>query len=53
MSAALEAREIDVAIGILQPAHSGIDSESLFQERFVAHHRGRLDTGESAASKGR
>jgi len=36
VSEALEAREIDLAIGILQPAHSGIDSESLFQERFVA-----------------
>ena len=36
VSEALEAREIDVAIGILQPLHSGIDSESLFQERFVA-----------------
>ena len=31
-----QSREIDVAIGILQPLHSGIDSESLFQERFVA-----------------
>jgi DNA-binding transcriptional LysR family regulator len=36
VSAALEARDIDLAIGILQPAHSGIASESLFQERFVA-----------------
>ncbi len=36
VSTALEARDIDLAIGILQPAHSGIASESLFQERFVA-----------------
>jgi DNA-binding transcriptional LysR family regulator len=36
VSAALEARDIDLALGILQPAHSGIASESLFQERFVA-----------------
>jgi DNA-binding transcriptional LysR family regulator len=36
VSAALETHEIDVAIGILQPAHSGIDSELLFAERFVA-----------------
>jgi DNA-binding transcriptional LysR family regulator len=36
VSEALEAREIDMAIGILQPRHSGIDSESLFQDRFVA-----------------
>jgi DNA-binding transcriptional LysR family regulator len=36
VSAALEARDIDVAIGILQPAHSGIAAETLFQERYVA-----------------
>ena len=36
VSAALEARDIDLAVGILQPAHSGIASESLFNERFVA-----------------
>ncbi len=35
VSAALEARDIDIAIGILQPGHSGIASETLFQERFV------------------
>jgi DNA-binding transcriptional LysR family regulator len=36
VSAALEARDIDLAVGILQPAHSGIASETLFAERFVA-----------------
>lgn len=36
VSAALEARDIDIAIGILQPAHSGIAGETLFQERYVA-----------------
>ncbi len=36
VSAALEAREIDLAIGILLPEHSGIASESLFHEHFVA-----------------
>jgi DNA-binding transcriptional LysR family regulator len=36
VSAALEARDIDMAIGILQPAHAGIASETLFHERFVA-----------------
>ena len=36
VSAALEAREIDLAIGILQPEHAGIASESLFHEHFVA-----------------
>jgi DNA-binding transcriptional LysR family regulator len=33
---ALEARELDFAIGILQPRHSGIRTELLFQERYVA-----------------
>jgi DNA-binding transcriptional LysR family regulator len=36
VSAALEAREIDLAIGILLPEHRGIASESLFHEHFVA-----------------
>ena len=36
VSAALEAGDIDLAIGILQPAHRGIAGESLFDEQFVA-----------------
>jgi DNA-binding transcriptional LysR family regulator len=36
VSAALEARDIDLAIGILLPEHGGIASESLFHEHFVA-----------------
>jgi DNA-binding transcriptional LysR family regulator len=36
VSAGLEAMEIDLAIGILQPPHRAIASESLFQEPFVA-----------------
>jgi DNA-binding transcriptional LysR family regulator len=36
VSAALEARDIDLAVGILQPAHSGIADELLFRERYVA-----------------
>ncbi|OGA99389.1 MAG: LysR family transcriptional regulator [Burkholderiales bacterium RIFCSPHIGHO2_12_FULL_69_20] len=36
VSAALEARDIDLAIGILLPEHAGIASESLFHEHFVA-----------------
>jgi len=36
VSAALDAREVDLAIGILLPEHVGIASESLFQEHFVA-----------------
>jgi DNA-binding transcriptional LysR family regulator len=35
VSAALEARDIDLAIGILKPGHRGIASEPLFQEGFV------------------
>jgi len=33
---ALEAREIDLAIGILHPRHRGIRTELLFHERYVA-----------------
>jgi DNA-binding transcriptional LysR family regulator len=33
---ALEARELDFAIGILQPRHRGIRTEVLFQEHYVA-----------------
>ena len=36
VGAALEAREVDLAIGILLPEEGGIASETLFQEHFVA-----------------
>ncbi|UUZ65709.1 LysR substrate-binding domain-containing protein [Polaromonas sp. P1-6] len=36
VAAALEAREIDLAIGILQPRHRGIRTELLFHEHYVA-----------------
>jgi DNA-binding transcriptional LysR family regulator len=36
VSAALDAHDLDLAIGILSPAHNSIASERLFQERFVA-----------------
>ena len=36
VAAALEAREIDLAIGILQPRHRGIRTELLFREHYVA-----------------
>lgn len=36
VAAALEAREIDLAVGILQPKHRGIRSELLFREHYVA-----------------
>lgn len=35
VAGSLEAREIDLAIGILQPGHGGIAGETLFEERFV------------------
>lgn len=34
--AALESRDIDFAIGILQPRHRGVRAELLFQEHYVA-----------------
>lgn len=36
VSAALDAHDVDLAIGILGPSHSSIASERLFQEHFVA-----------------
>ncbi|MFT3820757.1 MAG: LysR family transcriptional regulator [Rubrivivax sp.] len=36
VSAALEAREIDLAIGMLQPDHQGVVGELLFHEHYVA-----------------
>lgn len=36
VASALEAREIDLAIGILQPRHRGIRTELLFREQYVA-----------------
>ena len=36
VAAALEAREIDLAVGILQPKHLGIRTELLFKEQYVA-----------------
>lgn len=35
VAGSLEARDIDLAIGILSPGHRGIASESLLRERFV------------------
>ena len=36
VAAALDAREIDLAVGILQPKHRGIRTELLFREHYVA-----------------
>jgi DNA-binding transcriptional LysR family regulator len=36
VSAALEAREIDLAVGMLLPEHQGVVAEQLFHERYVA-----------------
>ena len=50
VSAALEARDIDLAIGILHPAHRGVASEVLFSERYVAISRpGWTPAGRSQA----
>ena len=35
VSGALEARDIDIAVGILRSGHGGIAGETLFEERFV------------------
>ena len=36
VAAALEARDIDLAIGILEPRHKGVRTELLFHEQYVA-----------------
>jgi DNA-binding transcriptional LysR family regulator len=36
VASALESREIDVAIGILQPRHRGVHAELLFREQYAA-----------------
>jgi len=36
VAGALEAREIDCAIGILQPRHRGVHADPLFREQYVA-----------------
>lgn len=36
VAAALEARDIDAAIGILQPRHRGVHADLLFREQYVA-----------------
>ena len=36
VAAALESREIDLAVGILQPRHRGIRTDLLFREHYVA-----------------
>jgi DNA-binding transcriptional LysR family regulator len=52
VSAALEARDIDLAIGILLPEHGGIASESLFHEHFVAITGRQWRPAEGTAGKG-
>ena len=55
VAAALEAREIDLAIGILQTRHRGIRSERLFREHYVAvaSPRWRPTTGRSTSALSR
>lgn len=52
VGAALDSREVDLAIGLLLPEHAGIASESLFQERFVALTGSRWRPGVGRAGKG-
>ena len=41
VDAALLARDVDLAIGILKPTHAGVKADLLFRERFVALSRKR------------
>ena len=52
VSAALEAMDIDLAIGILQPGHRAIASESLFHEKFVAITGANWRPAAGSAGKG-
>ena len=52
LSAALDSREVDLAIGLLLPEHAGIASESLFLERFVAITGSRWRPAVGRAAKG-
>jgi len=56
VSAALDAHDIDLAIGILSPGHNSIACERLFQERFVAitagnWHSPKGQTGNSLSAR--
>lgn len=52
VATALETREIDCAVGILQPRHRGVRAELLFREQYVAmtSPRWRPATGRSGRS---
>jgi DNA-binding transcriptional LysR family regulator len=52
VAAALEMREIDFAVGILQPRHRGVHAELLFREQYVAitSHEWRPATGRAGRS---
>ncbi|RYY81394.1 MAG: LysR family transcriptional regulator, partial [Comamonadaceae bacterium] len=52
VATALETREIDCAIGILQPRHRGVQAELLFREQYVAISAAawRPATGRAGAS---
>ncbi|MCC7460962.1 MAG: LysR family transcriptional regulator, partial [Gammaproteobacteria bacterium] len=45
LDAALEAHDIDLAVGILAPRHRGIAAETLFHERYVAITAARRGAG--------
>ncbi|HEY8359175.1 MAG TPA: LysR substrate-binding domain-containing protein, partial [Ramlibacter sp.] len=55
VATALETREIDCAVGILQPRHRGVQAELLFREQYVAITAAgwRPATGRAGASLSR
>ncbi|AMO24673.1 LysR family transcriptional regulator [Ramlibacter solisilvae] len=55
VASALEAREIDCAVGILQPRHRGVHADLLFREQYVAvtHPDWRPGRGGAGASLSR
>jgi DNA-binding transcriptional LysR family regulator len=51
VATALETREIDCAIGILQPRHRGVHAELLFREQYVAITNPRWKPGSGRSGK--
>jgi DNA-binding transcriptional LysR family regulator len=51
VATALEAREIDFAIGILQPNHRGVNADLLFRERYVAMTSARWQPSSGKAGR--
>lgn len=51
MPAALEAREIDLAIGILHSDHKNVEKEMLFEERYVAMSSQSVGSSKATGTK--